>query len=117
MKSAGLVSVLFAELAGPMGAQARLGPEDVRELMGGGLAGVVGEVERFGGTVTSVSGAGLVGLFGAPEAHEDDPERALRAASRAVSALALGEALSCGRGWRRARLWSAPRGGRAATGR
>ena len=112
-----LVSVLFAELAGPMGAQARLGPEDIRELMGGGLAGVVGEVERFGGTVTSVSGAGLVGLFGAPEAHEDDPERALRAASRAVSALALGEALSLRAGVETGEAVVAASGRPATTGR
>ena len=41
---------------------------------------MVGHVESFGGTVTAVSGAGLVALYGAPVAHEDDPERALRAA-------------------------------------
>ncbi len=80
-----LVSVLFAEVAGLAGTGQRMGPEDLRELVGGTLAEVVAEVEAFGGSVTSVSGAGLVGLFGAPESHEDDPERALRAAFRAVS--------------------------------
>ena len=40
---------------------------------------MIAEVEGLGGTVTFVSGAGLVALFGAPEAHEDDPERAVRA--------------------------------------
>ena len=48
-------------------------------MLGGALAGVIAEVEGLGGTVTSVSGAGLAALFGAPEAHEDDPERAVRA--------------------------------------
>lgn len=81
-----LVSVLFAELSGPPGGGQRMGPEEVRELVGGALAQVVADVEAFGGMVTSVSGAGLVALFGAPEAHEDDPERALRAAFRAVTA-------------------------------
>ena len=42
-------------------------------------------IEALGGTVTSVSGLGLVALFGAPESHEDDPERALRASFRIVS--------------------------------
>ena len=79
-----LLSVLFAELTGPAGEGSRLGPEDMRELVGGALAEVVSHVEALGGTVTSLSGSGLVALFGAPEAHEDDPERALRAALGAV---------------------------------
>ena len=91
-----LVSVVFAELSGPAGSTGyRLGPEELRELLGGALAEVVAEVEALGGTVTSVSGAGLVALFGAPASHEDDPERALRAAFRAVSgAGASGKGLS-----------------------
>ena len=52
--------------------------------MGSALAEVVADVESFGGTVTAVSGAGLVALFGAPAAHEDDPERALLRAYRAL---------------------------------
>jgi class 3 adenylate cyclase/tetratricopeptide (TPR) repeat protein len=104
-----LVSVLFAELAGPVGTG--LGPEDVRELVGGALAGVIAEVERFGGTVTSVSGAGLVGLFGAPEAHEDDPERALRAGFRAVSGLPLGAGLALRAGVETGEVVVGPLGG------
>ncbi|HXW80559.1 MAG TPA: AAA family ATPase [Acidimicrobiales bacterium] len=78
-----LVSVLLVEVAGP-GTGHRLGPEDLRELVGGTLAEVIAQVEALGGTVTSVSGSGLAALFGAPESHEDDPERALRAAFRIV---------------------------------
>ena len=74
-----LVSALFAELSGPVGVGATLDPEDLRKVVGGALAAVIAEVEGLGGTVTSVSGAGLAALFGAPEAHEDDPERAVRA--------------------------------------
>ena len=51
---------------------------------------VIAEVEGLGGTVTSVSGAGLAAVFGAPEAHEDDPERAVRAGSRMLSAVSAG---------------------------
>ena len=51
---------------------------------------MIAEVEGLGGTVTSVSGAGLVALFGAPEAHEDDPERAVRAGARILSAVLVG---------------------------
>ena len=55
------MSVLFAELSGPVGMGRRLDPEDLRQVVGEALAGVIAEVEGLGGTVTSVSGAGLVG--------------------------------------------------------
>jgi adenylate cyclase len=80
------VSVLVAEVAAPAGLAGRLGPERFREVVGGSLAAVIAEVEAFGGTVISVSGGGLQAVFGAPQAHEDDPERAARAAFRALSA-------------------------------
>ena len=78
--------MLFAELSGPVGTGQRLDPEDLRQVVGDALAGVIAEVEGLGGTVTSVSGGGLSALFGAPEAHEDDPERAVRAGFRVLSA-------------------------------
>ena len=82
------MTVLFAEVAAPAGLAGTLGLEALRDLVGGSLATVIAEVEALGGTVTSVSGRGLQAMFGAPEAHEDDPERAVRAAYRAVSATA-----------------------------
>ena len=81
------MSVLFAELSGPVGMGRRLDPEDLRQVVGEALAGLIAEVEGLGGTVTAVSGAGVVALFGAPEAHEDDPERAVRAGSRILSTI------------------------------
>ena len=62
-------------------------PEDLRQVVGEALAALIAEVEGLGGTVTSVSGAGLAAVFGAPEAHEDDPERAVRAGCRILSAI------------------------------
>jgi adenylate cyclase len=82
------VSVLFAEVAAPAGLAGALGLETLREIVGGSLAAVIAEVEALGGTVISVSGRGLQAMFGAPEAHEDDPERAVRAAFRALAATA-----------------------------
>jgi adenylate cyclase len=79
------VTVLFAEVAAQLGLAGKLGLEAVREIVSGSLAAVITEVEAFGGTVTSVSGGGLQAVFGAPQAHEDDPERALRAAFRALA--------------------------------
>ena len=75
-----LVSVLFAELSVPYGGG--IGPEELKELLSGALASLLNQVEAFGGTVTSVSGAGMEAVFGAPVSHEDDPERAVRAAYR-----------------------------------
>jgi class 3 adenylate cyclase len=90
------VTVLFAEVAAPVGlsgaGSGALGLEALREIVGGSLAAVIAEVEALGGTVISVSGRGLEAMFGAPEAHEDDPERALRAAFRALTATATATA-------------------------
>src|SRR6185437_8718795 len=80
------LTVLFAEVDAPAGLAGTLGLEALRDLVGGSLATVIAEVEALGGVVTSVSGRGLQAMFGAPEAHEDDPERAVRAAYRAMSA-------------------------------
>ena len=82
-----LVSAVFVELSGPVGLGARLDPEDLRDIVGTALTAVIAEVEGLGGTVTSLSGGGLAALFGAPEAHEDDPERAVRAGFRTLAAL------------------------------
>ena len=79
-----LVSVLFIEVSAAGTRQAR-DPEAMREVVGGALASIVGEVEGLGGNVTSLSSTGVLVVFGAPEAHEDDPERALRAAYRVVN--------------------------------
>ncbi|MGO9657379.1 MAG: AAA family ATPase [Acidimicrobiales bacterium] len=86
-----LVSVLFAELSGPVGTGRRLDAEELRQVVGGALTGLIAEVEGLGGTITAVSGAGLVALFGAPEAHEDDPERAVRAGGRILSVIGSGD--------------------------
>ena len=67
-----VVAVLFVDVAAASGAFGD-DPEDLRDLVGDSLAGVMAAVEGLGGTVTSVSGTGLQALFGAPDAHEDDP--------------------------------------------
>ena len=90
------LSVLFAEVAAPAGLAGTVGLETLRELVGGSLAAVITEVEALGGTVTSVSGRGLQAMFGAPQAHEDDPERAVLAAFRALTAAATAEAAAEG---------------------
>jgi class 3 adenylate cyclase/tetratricopeptide (TPR) repeat protein/two-component SAPR family response regulator len=84
------VSVLFAGVSASPELVGELGLEGVREVVSGSLAAVATEVEALAGTVTAVSGSGLQAMFGAPRAHEDDPERAVRAAFRALAAVAGG---------------------------
>jgi class 3 adenylate cyclase len=75
-----VVSVLFADLVGFTGRTEALDPEDVRTLQDRYWRLLRGEIERHGGTVEKFIGDAVVGMFGAPAAHEDDPERAVRAA-------------------------------------
>jgi len=75
-----VVTVLFADLAGSTALGELLDPEDVRELQGELFDLINTEVERFGGTTEKFAGDAVLAVFGIPQAHEDDPERALRAA-------------------------------------
>jgi class 3 adenylate cyclase len=75
-----VVSVLFCDLVGFTSRAERLDPEDVRALLAPYHARVRSELERFGGTVEKFIGDAVMALFGAPTTHEDDPERAVRAA-------------------------------------
>ncbi|MGH2931828.1 MAG: AAA family ATPase [Gaiellaceae bacterium] len=75
-----VVSVLFADLVGFTSQAEQMDPEDVRALVAPYYAHVRGELERHGGTVEKFIGDAVMALFGAPVAHEDDPERAVRAA-------------------------------------
>src|SRR2546425_9511612 len=75
-----VVTVLFADLVGFTARAERLDPEDVRALLGPYHERLRSELERFGGTVEKFIGDAVMALFGAPVAHEDDPERAVRAA-------------------------------------
>jgi class 3 adenylate cyclase/tetratricopeptide (TPR) repeat protein len=75
-----VVSVVFADLVGSTARAEALDPEDVRAVLAPYHARVRTELERFGGTVEKFIGDAVVGVFGAPVSHEDDPERAVRAA-------------------------------------
>ena len=74
------MTVLFCDLVGSTEQAERMDPEDVRALLSRYHERVRHELERFGGTVEKFIGDAVVALFGAPVAHEDDPERAVRAA-------------------------------------
>ena len=78
------VTALFADLVGSTALAERLEPEELKLVVGDAITRIVGVVEAFGGTVKDLAGDGVLALFGAPVAHEDDPERALLAALRIV---------------------------------
>ena len=75
-----VVTVLFADLVGFTARAEQLDPEDVRALLSPYHARLRAELERHGGTVEKFIGDAVMALFGAPLVHEDDPERAVRAA-------------------------------------
>src|SRR5215216_4664924 len=72
-------TVLFADLSGYTAAAERMDPEAVKGLVDRTLRRLGDEIERFGGTIDKFIGDNVMGVFGAPISHEDDPERAVRA--------------------------------------
>jgi len=77
-----IVTVLFADLVGFTALAEHLDPEQVKRLVDRCFERMVEVVAEFGGRVDKILGDGMLVLFGAPVAHEDDPERAVRAALR-----------------------------------
>ena len=75
-----IVSVLFVDLVGFTSRAEKLDPEDVRAILTPYHEQVRAELERFGGAVEKFVGDAVMGVFGAPTAYGDDPERAVRAA-------------------------------------
>src|SRR5438477_3077073 len=83
-----VVTVLFADLVGFTARSEQLDPEDVEAILRPYHERLRYELERFGGTVEKFIGDAVMALFGAPLAHEDDPERAVRAALAIRDAIA-----------------------------
>jgi class 3 adenylate cyclase/tetratricopeptide (TPR) repeat protein len=82
-----IVSVLYIDLVGFTARSDRADPEDVRATLRPYHERVRDEIERFGGTLEKFVGDGVIAAFGAPVAHEDDPERAVRAALRILETM------------------------------
>ena len=87
-----VVTVVFCDLVGFTARAESLDPEDVEAFLRPYHERVRSELERHGGTVEKFIGDAAMALFGAPRAHEDDPERAVRAAL-AIRDFALEEGL------------------------
>jgi class 3 adenylate cyclase len=82
------VSVLFCDLVGFTAASEGADPEDVRARIRPYHASLRHQLERYGGTVEKFIGDAVMAVFGAPVAHEDDPERAVRAGLGILEAIA-----------------------------
>ncbi|HYF63936.1 MAG TPA: ABC transporter substrate-binding protein, partial [Herpetosiphonaceae bacterium] len=83
-----LVTILFADLVGFTSLAETVDAEAARDLMNELFEVLVPSIERYEGTVDKFIGDEIMALFGAPVAHENDPERALRAALEMQAALA-----------------------------
>ena len=81
------VTVMFSDLVGSTALSARMDPEDLREIISVYQACVAVAVRRFDGFIAKYMGDGVLVYFGYPEAHEDDPERAVRAGLELVAAV------------------------------
>ncbi|HEY5651275.1 MAG TPA: adenylate/guanylate cyclase domain-containing protein, partial [Acidimicrobiia bacterium] len=84
-----LITVLFADLVGFTSHTERSDPEDVRERLSTYHQRAREDVERFGGRIEKLMGDGVFAVFGVPSAHEDDRERAVRAALRIQESVGL----------------------------
>jgi class 3 adenylate cyclase/predicted ATPase len=82
------VTVMFCDLVGSTGISAQLDAEEWRDLVGSYLDAASEAVTEMGGHVAKKLGDGLMVLFGYPMAHENDAERAARAALSIERALA-----------------------------
>ena len=82
------VTAVFTDIVGSTARGEQLDPEDVRARLNPYYVRVRSELERYGGSVEKFIGDAVVAVFGAPVAHEDDPERAVRAAIALTNAVA-----------------------------
>ena len=82
-----LASILFADVVESTARGERMHPEDTRALMRDYFDAMAQEIRAEGGTLEKFVGDAIMAVFGVPEAHEDDPLRAVRAARRMLDRL------------------------------
>jgi len=81
------LTVMFTDLVGSTALSTKLDPEDMRSVIGAYHRSVAETVARFDGFVAKYMGDGVLIYFGYPRAHEDDPERAVRAGLALIEAV------------------------------
>src|SRR5438309_8793082 len=82
-----VVTIMFADITGSTPLADKLDPEDLRAILAGYFNLMTEQIRRHGGTVEKYIGDAVMAIFGAPVAHEDDPDRAIRAALDMQAAL------------------------------
>jgi len=80
-----LVTILFSDIKGSTAMAEKLDPEEVLEIINGAMDALIAPIYRYEGTLARLMGDAILAFFGAPLAHEDDPERAVRAALEIVA--------------------------------
>jgi class 3 adenylate cyclase/tetratricopeptide (TPR) repeat protein len=83
-----VVTIMFADIIGSTPLADRLDPEDMRAILTGYFNLMTEQIRKHGGTVEKYIGDAVMAVFGAPITHEDDPDRAIRAALDMQAALA-----------------------------
>jgi predicted ATPase/class 3 adenylate cyclase len=73
------VTILFSDVKGATAMMGKLDPEDAKEVIQGAFEFLIAPIFRYEGTLVQLMGDAILAFFGAPIAHEDDPERACRA--------------------------------------
>jgi predicted ATPase/class 3 adenylate cyclase len=82
-----IVTMLFCDVKGSTAAAEHLDPEDWTEIINGAFEYMIKPVYKYEGTVARLTGDGILAFFGAPIAHEDDPQRAVMTGLDIVSSM------------------------------
>ena len=83
-----VVTILFCDVKGSTAAAESMDPEDWAEVMNGAFEHLIAPIYRLEGTLARLMGDAILAFFGAPIAHEDDPERAVLAGLQIVNGIA-----------------------------
>ncbi len=82
-----IVTMLFSDVKGSTAMAESLDPEEWAEIMNGAFEHLIRPVYKYEGTVARLMGDAILAFFGAPIAHEDDPQRAILAGLEIVSGM------------------------------
>ena len=82
-----VVTTLFCDVVGSSAMAELLDPEEWADVMNDVFEYLIRPIERYDGTVTQLMGDAVLALFGAPRAHEDDPQRAILAALEIIESI------------------------------
>jgi class 3 adenylate cyclase len=74
-----VITILFSDVTGSTAMAEQLDPEEWAEIMDDAFDYLIAPIHRYGGTVARLMGDAIMAFFGAPVAHEDDPQRAVLA--------------------------------------